>query len=50
MRLNFQECNELKVVSRIIPEAKSSGIVRLNLLILSELRPALTYMHVAKPT
>ena len=29
MRLNFQKRSELKVVSRIIPEAKRSGIVRL---------------------
>jgi len=26
MRLNFQKHSELKVVSRIIPEAKRSGI------------------------
>jgi hypothetical protein len=28
MRLNFQKRSELKVVSRIIPEAERSGIVR----------------------
>ena len=38
MRLNFQECNELKVVSRIIPEAERSGIVRLNFQKRSELK------------